>query len=204
VAETTTSEAGQQTTSQSAPPAAALPPTVQVTCPSEVVFGGRASCSIAARHATSGRWEIPGLVDRSLPLEMVPGDSDVFIEPQTPDLIGQTFELTATVLSEGGEQASTTHRFEIVGPWVAIECPETIDLGALIECDIVSTNAVGGQWSITDFGAGELETVPGTHTIYIEPTNPSAVGRTFTVTATVFDADGRSVEQSSTFTVTGG
>jgi predicted thioesterase len=187
---------------------AVAPPSARIDCPTEITLGQRVDCFIISADATSGQWELPGMLDQPLAIELVPGRSQIFLEPTPPIAVGDTFRIVATVVSADGAEVTATHRFEIigppetVGPSVRIDCPETVAVGTSVNCDITSANAASGEWSIPEFASGPLETVPGTYAIFIAPDNPSVVGQTFTITATVTNSDGRSATATNHFTVT--
>ena len=175
--------------------------TVAIDCPPEIVLGAKIFCTITSVGATSGEWNLPGFLTAAEPIKTVPGHDQIYIEPTNAQVVGSTFVITATVRDGAGVASTTEHRFTVVGPGVTISCPETIAINTSIICDIVSTNAIEGEWDLPDFGGAALDTVPGSNPISIAPSVPSAVGRTFTITATVRDANGASATATDTFVV---
>lgn len=88
---------------------------------------------------------------------------------------------------------------------VSIECPEQIQLNTKIYCTITTVGAASGTWDLPGFkdAPESFDTSQGTFDIFINPTNATAVGQTFTITATVADAAGASTSIQRSFTVTG-
>ncbi|MDH4078036.1 MAG: protein kinase [Acidimicrobiia bacterium] len=88
---------------------------------------------------------------------------------------------------------------------VSIECPEQIQLNTKIYCTITTVGAASGTWDLPGFkdAPEPFDSSTGTFDIFINPTNSSAVGQTFTITATVTDAAGASTSAQKSFTVTG-
>ncbi len=86
---------------------------------------------------------------------------------------------------------------------VSIDCPDSFVLNEKLVCEIVSTGAVSGEWRLPGFldGPLSLDTVPGSNGIFVEPTDASYVGAWFTLTATVYSADGEAATDSLRFTV---
>lgn len=92
----------------------------------------------------------------------------------------------------------------VAAPSVSIRCPGTIALNTSVTCDIVSSNATSGTWSLPGFfGGGLALSVPGSNPIFINPTNPDVVGSTFTISATVQNSAGQTASTSASFTVSG-
>lgn len=67
----------------------------------------------------------------------------------------------------------------------------------------MSADATSGQWPVPDFGGGALDVVSGSNPIFIEPADPTIVGRTFTITAEVNDDEGHTATATADFVVTG-
>ena len=179
--------------------------TVDIDCPAVVQLGDRVTCPIVTTNATSGEWNLPGFLQAPEPISTIPGAFDVFIEPTSAEAIGQTYVITATVIGSDGNEVLASHEFTVIGSvGVEVSCPATIALNTKASCEIVSVGAVQGEWSIPEFGDGVIETVPGSYTIDIEPTNPAAAGRTFTMTATVQDGSGQEATAVAEFTVVEG
>ncbi len=122
------------------------------------------------------------------------GDDDI----STTDVAGPAITTVPTTLAStttaiaGGESVT-----------VSIDCPDVFPLGASSVCTIDSEGAVEGSWRIPGFTdeAIDLEMVPGSNPIFIEPTEASYLGTLFTITATVVGTDGSEAEASHTFTV---
>ncbi len=199
--ETTASTLSTPTTPSTTSAAGVNQPTVEVDCPSEIALNTNIVCSIFTTNAISGEWHLPAFLTAPEPIEIVPGEYEIFIEPTNPDAIGRTFTVSATVEDADGQTARTNHSFTVVGVLVEINCPETIPLNSSVVCDIISTNATEGEWDIPGFGSAPLEVVPGSNPIFIEPNDAGSVGQTYTITATVRDAEGESHVATSDFTV---
>ena len=104
-------------------------------------------------------------------------------------------------VAPSGDDEQEAPRLE--GFAVAVECPDSFVFGETTVCDIRTNEAVSGTWTLPGFvdGAVELENVPGSDAIFVEPTNPAYVGAWFTLTATVTSADGETVSSEHPFTV---
>lgn len=115
----------------------------------------------------------------------------------TPSTAGGTSTTLLSGSTTGGAGASTAT--------VSIECPEQIQLNTKIYCTITTVGAASGTWDLPGFkdAPEPFDTSTGTFDIFINPTNSSAVGQTFTITATVTDAAGASTSVERSFTVTG-
>lgn len=90
-------------------------------------------------------------------------------------------------------------------PSVVIEGPLAAPLGEQTYFTIVSQNAVRAEWSAGGFGDGrsiEIQPLPPSHQIWIEPTDSSRIGDTFTLAVTVYGADGQSATAQRQFQVT--
>ena len=89
-------------------------------------------------------------------------------------------------------------------PSVTIDGPLTAPLGQRTFFTIVSQNAVRAEWSAGGFGDGrsiEVQPLPPSHQIWIEPTDSSRVGDSFTLVVTVFGADGQRATAQRQFQV---
>ncbi len=110
---------------------------------------------------------------------------------------------TAPATTAAPTTAAPTTVAAAPAPSVSISCPSTIALNTSVTCDIVSANASSGSWSLPGFFGGSMTvSAPGSNPIFINPTNADVVGRTFTISATVQSADGRTASASRSFTVT--
>lgn len=176
--------------------------TVSIDCPTEIALNTKIYCTINSSKARSGQWTLPGFVTGPQPIQIVPGAYQIYIEPTNLSVLGSTFVITATVVDQVGATATAQHQFTVVGPSVSITCPDSIALNATVVCQVESTNATEGDWTIPNFGGAALQTVPGANPITITPSVATAVGHTFTITATVRDAAGASAIATHDFTVT--
>lgn len=87
---------------------------------------------------------------------------------------------------------------------LAIEGPTEAPLNELTFFTILSENAVRARWSIGGFADNqvfEIDPLPGSYEINVEPTNAERVGDTFTLVVTVYDEVGRSLVASHRFEV---
>jgi serine/threonine protein kinase len=178
-------------------------PTITIDCPDQFPLGVETTCSIITEAAVSGEWDLPGFLLTPEVITPVPGRYPIFVHPTDDDALGRSFVITATVRDGDGREATTEHQFQVVsdGPTVQISCPDEVPLDQTMTCEIASTGATSGRWDLPDFGAGELEVVPGTSSIFVAPDDPAAVGRTFTLTATVRDDSGRTATASADLVV---
>jgi hypothetical protein len=90
------------------------------------------------------------------------------------------------------------------GPGVTIEGPDAARVGQRTYFTIVSQGAKKADWSIGGFAGGEVFTVdplPPSHSIYIEPTDSSRAGESFTLAVTVQASDGQSASATKKFVV---
>jgi hypothetical protein len=92
----------------------------------------------------------------------------------------------------------------IAAPKVAIEGPPAAHLGRTTYFTILSQNAVRATWSIGGFQDNKVfsvEPLGPSHQIYVEPTDPTRVGAPFTLSVTVYAADGKSASTTKRFLV---
>lgn len=90
-------------------------------------------------------------------------------------------------------------------PSVTIEGPLAAPLGQRTYFTIVSQNAVRAEWSAGGFGDGrsiEVQPLPPSHQIWIEPTDSARIGDTFTLAVTVYSADGQATTAQRQFQIT--
>lgn len=90
-------------------------------------------------------------------------------------------------------------------PAVTIDGPPAAPLGQLTYFTIISANAERAAWSIGGFNnneAIEIDPLPPSYQIQIEPTNASRVGDLFTLVVTAYDRAGNSATATHEFTVT--
>lgn len=115
-------------------------------------------------------------------------------------LLGLVVTLLVAVLPfalERGDSAT-------IRPSVSIEGPDAVRIGERAYFTIVSEGATRAEWSIGGFANGEIFEVnplPPSHSIYIEPTNTGRAGESFTLAVTVYDADGISASETKKFVV---
>ncbi|MGF1597537.1 MAG: protein kinase [Acidimicrobiales bacterium] len=178
--------------------------TLTIDCPTVIEVGERIMCPITSSGATSGEWNIPGFLSAPESLDVADGSYEVFIEPTNTDNVGDSFTITATVTGSDGVEVTTSREFKVVGPQATIECPTEIALDEAVVCTITTDRGTEGEWTIEEFGSGQLMNVPGQDTINIQPTNRDSVGDTFTITVTLRDADGTEGTTTHDFTVTSG
>ncbi len=89
-------------------------------------------------------------------------------------------------------------------PAVAIDGPLTAPPSQRTYFTIVSQNAVRAEWSAGGFGDGssvEVQPLPPSHQIWIEPTDSARIGDTFTLVVTVYAADGQTATAQRQFQV---
>ena len=176
-------------------------PTVDIDCPDEIEIGAEIRCPIVTTNATAGRWNLPGFLSEPAPIDDVPGSFGIFIKPENPDAIGDTFTITASADDRNGRTSTASHDFVVTGPTVDIDCPDEMPLDVEVTCDIITTRAVEGEFDIPGFGSDVLGVVPGRSPISITAESADEVGRTFTITATVRNQAGIEVEATSDFVV---
>jgi hypothetical protein len=84
-----------------------------------------------------------------------------------------------------------------------IEGSTSAPLGKITYYTITSQNAIRGVWSVGGFQNEPIEVTPlgPSHQIFIEPTDATRVGETFTIGFTAYDASDRSVSAMKRFTV---
>jgi hypothetical protein len=90
------------------------------------------------------------------------------------------------------------------GPVVNIEGPDVARIGERTHFTILSEGATRAEWSIGGFANGEIFEVnplPPSHSIYIEPTNAGRAGESFTLAVTVYSGDGVSASGTKKFVV---
>lgn len=78
-------------------------------------------------------------------------------------------------------------------PTVELDGPATIPLGKKSYFTILSTNALRAEWSVGGFANNKtfvVEPLAASHQIFIEPTDATRVGDSFTLIVTVFGKDG--------------
>ncbi len=205
-ATTTTTEATSSTTDD-APASGAngartlAEPSISIDCPIEIELGATLLCSIDTSGVVSGEWNLPGFLSEPLPIQTINGANEIFLEPTNGEAAGRRYTITATAITDDGDEISAKRTFLINVPTVSINCPDKIAPGDSVVCEIVSEHAVRGTWNIPGFGGDVLETIPGSNAIYINP-NESVIGQSFTATATVEDDYGLTATDTSDFTVT--
>lgn len=73
---------------------------------------------------------------------------------------------------------------------VEIEGPDDAPLGEQTFFTIISENAVRAEWTIAGFARDEINPFRQADQIYVQPTDATQVGESFTLLVTVYDADG--------------
>lgn len=92
------------------------------------------------------------------------------------------------------------------GPTVSIEGPDSARVGQRTYFTLVSSGATKAEWSIGGFAGGQVFTVdplPPSYSIYVDPTDPSRVGESFTLAVTVVAADGKTANATKRFVLVG-
>ncbi|MGB3787969.1 MAG: TIR domain-containing protein [Phormidesmis sp.] len=86
---------------------------------------------------------------------------------------------------------------------ISIEGADSVLLGKTAYYTVISQNAVRGVWSIGGFQNEPIDVDPldPSHQIFIEPTDATRVGETFTIAFTAYDASGKSEIAIKRFTV---
>jgi hypothetical protein len=115
-------------------------------------------------------------------------------------LLGLVVTLLVAVLPFALEQPDAA----TARPLVSIEGPDVAQVGERTYFTIVSEGATRAEWSIGGFANGEIfevDPLPPSHSIYIEPTNAGRAGESFTLAVTVYGADGASASRTKKFVV---
>lgn len=89
-------------------------------------------------------------------------------------------------------------------PQVTIEGPDVARVGERTYFTIISQGAGRAEWSVGSFANGqifEVDPLPPSHSIYIEPTNATRAGESFTLAVTVYARDGASASATKKFVV---
>jgi hypothetical protein len=105
-------------------------------------------------------------------------------------------------LSEPAEQTVTPSR---PVPQVRIEGPDIAPLGRQTYFTIISSNARRAEWSIGGFTGDEaviVDPLPPSHAIFVEPTDASRAGESFTIAVTIYAADDQTMSATKKFVVT--
>jgi hypothetical protein len=85
-----------------------------------------------------------------------------------------------------------------------IEGPTEAPLNELTFFTIISENAARARWNIGGFANNQIfdiDPLPASYEIEVEPTNAERVGDSFTLVVTVFDENGRSITAHHRFEV---
>lgn len=109
----------------------------------------------------------------------------------TPLPLVQPLQASATATSTPLPEPSATPASIL--PTVEIDGPATIPLGKKSYFTIISANAERAEWSVGGFANNKtfvVEPLAASHQIFIEPTDATRVGDTFTLVVTVFGKDG--------------
>jgi len=88
-------------------------------------------------------------------------------------------------------------------PIITIEGPITAPLGQRTYYTLMGQNAVRSEWTISGFTNEPVVVDPFQtgHRIYVEPTDASEVGSSFTIAVTVYSATGESAQATRQFLV---
>jgi hypothetical protein len=89
-------------------------------------------------------------------------------------------------------------------PAVTLQGSPTAPLGETTYYDVMSQNAVRGEWSVGGFANNQLFVVKPlgpSHRIYVEPTDRMQVGQTFVIRFTAYNQDGKSTTVEKRFVV---
>lgn len=88
-------------------------------------------------------------------------------------------------------------------PTVTIDGPTTAELNTTTFFTVLSSNAVRGVWSINGFTDEPVTVEPlgASHELFVEPTNATRDGDSFTLVFTVYDAAGNSASAQHRFEV---
>ncbi len=175
--------------------------TVEVDCPSEIPINARVFCSIFTTNATSGEWHLPAFLAEPQPIEVVPGEYEIFVAPTNPEAVGDEFSLVVELEGTDGDTVEFTHTFTVVELFAEVECPDEVALGGSGVCRIVSYNATDGEWNIPRFGGEALRELNGEEAIFVEPSEASSVGQRYEITVVVRNAAGESYSTSAEFEV---
>ena len=87
---------------------------------------------------------------------------------------------------------------------VEIDGPLTAPLGQPTYFTFTSQNAVRAVWSIGGFGNNEqfaVDPLPPSHQVFVEPSDASRVGDSFTIVVTVYGVDGQTATAKKSFQV---
>lgn len=117
-------------------------------------------------------------------------------------LLGLVISLLIAVLPLAMQQQAA----QPAAPTVSIEGPDAARVGQRAYFTIVSSGAVKAEWSAGGFANGEIFTIdplPPSASIYVEPTDPSRAGESFTLAATVTASDGKTATATKKFVLLG-
>ena len=123
----------------------------------------------------------------------------------TPLPLVQPLQASATVTKTPLPEPSATPDASL--PTVEIDGPATIPLGKKSYFTIISTNAERAEWSVGGFANNKtfvVKPLAASHQIFIEPTDTTRVGDTFTLIVNVFDKAGTSASAKQQIQVVAG
>lgn len=123
----------------------------------------------------------------------------------TPLPLVQPLQASATATTTPLPEPSATA--DALLPTVEIDGPATIPLGKNSYFTITSTNAERAEWSVGGFANNKtfkVEPLAPSHQIFIEPTDATRVGDSFTLVVTVFDKQGTSASAKQQIQVVAG
>ena len=84
---------------------------------------------------------------------------------------------------------------------VEIDGPATAPLSQQTFFTIISENAARVEWTIAGFGGDEIDPFDQSEQLFVEPTDASRVGESFTLVVTAEDANGRTASARHRFQV---
>lgn len=84
---------------------------------------------------------------------------------------------------------------------VEIEGPDEAPLNQQTYFTIISNRAVRAEWTITNFGSGDVDPFEQASQVYVEPKDSSRLGESFTMVVTVYDGDGNEASARHNFTL---
>lgn len=84
---------------------------------------------------------------------------------------------------------------------VEIEGPSAVALNEEERFEIYSTDAIRAEWTILDFGQGDINPFRQADYVWVEPTNQDSIGETYVLVVTVYDAFGNQATARHDFEV---
>jgi hypothetical protein len=84
---------------------------------------------------------------------------------------------------------------------VDIEGPTVVPLNQEERFEIYSASAIRAEWTILDFGQGEINPFRQADYVWVEPTNENSIGETYTLIVAAYDAFGNQATARHDFEV---